>query len=118
MALIIMGLVLGLPLMALGIWSGRREGRKLGEAKAKAKAAQAWPQTQAKILSHDVRETKRRGDSGYVYESEALIRYSYVADGVERQGTRIRFAKVAFITPALAQKLLDKWPVGATVPIF
>lgn len=108
-------LIVAALLLAAAGWAAWLRIRKRREADAVA----TWPETKARILSHDVEErfgTDSEGRPDYDYVPR--ISYRYEAGGSVRTGSRIGLENDCFATASAAEKHLGQWPVGSDVPVY
>lgn len=110
-------ILLGLPLLGLGIWGLYR-----GLATLK------WPHTTATILDANLRLRESTPnhptvDSGPVHVRErsetasVAFRYEYAVDGTKYIGDGIEVADFGLQNSALARTQYDKYPVGSTAQV-
>jgi hypothetical protein len=81
--------------------------------KRNAEAA-TWPSVKGEIRYSATEEV--RGDDDISHS--AAVQYNYVVDGKPYVGNRILYGNTTFSNPRDAQKLCDKYPVGATVDVY
>lgn len=83
----------------------------------KAKAAEAWPVTPGQILSCKVERHISTDSDGHTTTSyEPKLEYSYSVMGTPMQANRISYGSVKTNYKS-AQKLADRYPVGAQVSV-
>ena len=95
------------------LWSGWAH-RK---ARALVEAATRWRDAPGKVVASDVE--LRGGGATYNRSSYyvPLIRYTYVVNGQERTGARLRFGLVTARSRGAAAKMLAPYPAGAAVQV-
>ena len=95
------------------LWSGLAHRR----SRALVHAARRWRDAPGKVVATDVEQrgtsTGAGGNSYYV----PLIRYTYVVNGREREGARLRFGMTTARTRGGAGKMLAPYPAGAAVQV-
>jgi len=97
----------------IGMRSGQREAREsIGWPTAPGTILESEVLAQAGMRATDERPTKRAGTS-----HRARVRYSYVAGGAERFGTRIEVFQRYHPTPEEAAAQLAPYPAGAPVTV-
>jgi len=101
-------------LAAIGaLWSGLAHRRSRGLVAA----ARSWRDAPGKVVATDVEQrgtsTGAGGNAYYV----PLIRYTYVVNGREREGARLRFGMTTARTRGGAGKMLAPYKVGAAVQV-
>jgi hypothetical protein len=95
------------------LWSGlvHRRARSLTEA------AKRWLDAPGTIVATDVEQrggiSATNRNSYYV----PLVRYTYVVNGREREGSRLRFGMATARTRGGAEKMLAPYPPGAAVKV-
>jgi Protein of unknown function (DUF3592) len=95
------------PIAAFFYFTGRKY-------QALAAASAAWPTVPGRVLACEVIE-QRRPKGGNTYRSN--ICYEYGVSGTRHEGTVIQFGAMDMATEAAAQKILDPYPVGASVTV-
>ena len=81
-----------------------------------ARASKNWKKVKGKIISSQVIEYERGGESG-AKSSKANIEYGYEIDGRAFLGNRISFS-LPDHRPATAAALVVRYPSGAPVDVF
>ena len=84
-------------------------------ARAAVAAAERWPSAPGKILATEPQ--RRGGSSGRNQYYVPLVRYSYVVNGREREGSRLRFGYTSARSRGGAEAMLAPYPVGAEVKV-
>lgn len=86
-------------------------------ARAKATAAERWRTASGKVTETGISsKSGHTSGGGYVYFTP-WIRYSYVADGTERVGQRLRFGDVTTRTRGGAETIIARYPAGAEIKV-
>ena len=84
-------------------------------AVAKAKAAESWPITGARVLSSEVRvEESSDNDGGSTTWYNPVVVYSYTVSGKEFTGSRLRFGNPRSASRKKAEAAIAPYPVGIT----
>lgn len=78
-------------------------------------AAAAWPETSGTIITSEV--DREYGDDSDATYSAGIV-YTYEVDGKSYKGNRIAYASNGYSSAADAQVVCDRFPVGATVPVY
>jgi hypothetical protein len=94
------------------LWAGLAYRR----SRALVEAAKQWREAPGKVAATDV---ERRGGRTTAHDAYyvPLIRYTYVVNGREREGARLRFGLVTARTRGGAEKMLAPWPAGAAIQV-
>jgi hypothetical protein len=95
------------------LWSGLAHRR----ARALVDAAARWPDAPGKVVGTDV---EQRGSSSTTTGSTyyvPLVRYTYVVNGREREGSRLRFGLTTARTRRGAEAMLAPYPAGTAVKV-
>jgi len=109
-----LGIFVALVGLAGALWAARAHFR----SRAQVEAARRWLDAPGKVLSTDIQQ--RGGGSASrrtAYYYFPLIHYSYVVNGRERQGSRLRFGLTSTRSRAGAAQILAPWPVGAAIQV-
>lgn len=108
---------LGIFVALIGLVVGLLTARGHRRARANASAAQRWRSAPGKVIETGIGvQTGHNSSGGYSYFSP-WIRYSYVADGTERTGQRLRFGDVTTRTRGGAETILGRYPAGAEIKV-
>jgi hypothetical protein len=95
------------------LWAGWAHRR----SRALVDAAKRWLDAPGKIVATDV---ERRGGGSTTARNAyyvPLIRYTYVVNGREREGSRLRFGMFSARTRGGAEKMLVAYPAGAAINV-
>jgi len=86
----------------------------------RSRGAKGWPVTGGRVLHSSVQASHRRDSKGrtsLVYEPAVV--YEYLVDGQHFQSQRLSFNAVfGSSLPALAQRVVARFPPGSAVPVF
>lgn len=108
----------GYALIVFGIAWAAAFGLAHVRAAGKAKAAESWPGTLAKIVSSEVAVEEDRdhdGDRTTWYVPRVV--YAYAAGGRQLEGSRIRFGQLRFGNRKKAEAALAPYRAGGTAPV-
>lgn len=87
----------------------------IARGRRSAEAVKSWSQTTGHILQSYVGRRSSNHSSAYYAE----ILYEYVVDGRRYQSTQVRPGiEIGFGARSIPQQMVDRFPVGATVPVF
>ena len=102
-------------LLGLGgaLWAGLAHVRARGQVEA----AKRWLDVPGKVLSTNVEQRGSMGSGRNSRYYVPQIRYSYVVNGRERQGSRLRFGLPSARTRGGAEQMLAAWPVGGAIKV-
>jgi hypothetical protein len=107
-----LGIFVALVGLVGGLWSGLVHRR----ASAQRAASERWLNAPGRIVAAEVRRGGGTTSSHYAYYVPA-VRYTYVVNGREREGTRLRFGMPSARSPGGVQAMLRPYPPGATVQV-
>ncbi|MBV9882837.1 MAG: DUF3592 domain-containing protein [Sphingomonadaceae bacterium] len=108
---------LGIFILLIGLVGGLWAGLAHRRASAQRAAAERWLSAPGKIVAADaVLRGGTQTYNRYSYYSPA-VRYTYVVNGREREGNRLRFGMPSAKTRGGIEKMLKPYPVGATVQV-
>ena len=106
---------LGIFVALIGLLGALWAGLAYRRATALVEAAQRWLDAPGKIVSSQV--DRRGGSSGRNQYYVPLVSYTYVVNGRERAGSRLRFGTARTRSRAAAEKLLAPYPAGAEIKV-
>jgi hypothetical protein len=108
---------LGIFVALIGLVGALLAGLGWRRARALTEAAQRWLDAPGKVLAASA---ERRGGGSATSRNAyyaPLIRYAYVVNGREREGSRLRFGLTTARSRGGAEKLLAPYPVGAAIKV-
>ena len=78
---------------------------------------QAWPTTEGKVISSEVRPTEVWGRAGPIQYYAADVKYEYAVNGKTLTGSQLAFGTDSglFSDPARALQEVEQYPIGRTV---
>jgi hypothetical protein len=106
-----LGIVVTLVGLAAAFFTGRGHVR----ARASIEAAKRWPAAPGTVIASQV--DRRCGSSGRNAYYVPTIQYSYVVNGRERQGARLRFGATNMRSRSGAEAALAPYPAGADIQV-
>ena len=106
-----LGIFVALIGLVGALWAGLAHRR----ASALVEAAQRWRDAPGKVVASQV--DRRGGASARNAYYAALVSYTYVVNGRERAGSRLRFGTARARSRAAAEKLLAPYPAGVEVKV-
>jgi hypothetical protein len=105
-----LGIFVALIGLVGALWSGLAHRR----ARGLVEAAQRWRDAPGRIVGSQV---ERRGATSRNAYYVPVVRYTYVVNGRERQGSRLRFGMTTSRSPRGAEAMLAPYPVGAEISV-
>lgn len=105
-----LGIFVALIGLVGALWAGRGHRR----ARALIEASERWLDAPGKVIASQVEMRGVRGESGYYVP---LVRYAYVVNGREREGSRLRFGMTTARSRRGAEAMLAPYPAGADVKV-
>lgn len=104
----------GIGLILLGLVWAAAFGYAHFRAVGKAKAAESWPSTIARVVSCEVVEEESSDRHGHTTTwYNPVVVYSYTAGGREHQGRRLRFGNYRSGSRKKAEAALAPYPAGS-----
>jgi len=107
-----LGIFVALIGLVGALWAGLAWRRAL----ALTEAALRWLDAPGKVTAASA-ELRGGGSASRSTYYAPLIRYTYVVNGREREGSRLRFGLTTARSRAAAEKLLAPYPVGAAIKV-
>ncbi|MGE4220195.1 MAG: DUF3592 domain-containing protein [Alphaproteobacteria bacterium] len=80
----------------------------------RARRSRAWPKVQGTVTAHELRRPLVNGQG----IATPRVRYEYVCDGTVYRNDEILFGGHAPYGSALAQTVLDRYPIGSAVTVI
>ena len=108
-----LGIFVALIGLALGFWGFTANRR----ASALREAATRWREAPGKVVLSEVDQRGSSVSSSRYAYFVPIVHYTYVVNGRERQGTRLRFGLPRSRSPSGARAMLAPYPVGAAVTV-
>ncbi len=82
-----------------------------------ASASSGWPTADGRVLSSRVERSRGSSDSRDSYRYSPAIRYSYSVDGKQYTGDRVSFRDDHYGRREKAQRIVDEYATGSSVPV-
>jgi hypothetical protein len=79
------------------------------------KASAAWPKTAGRIVKSAI--TERKSDNEGESDNIPTLEYTYDVDRNNYSGNNISYKVISLTRPA-AEKILEKYPIGATADVY
>lgn len=109
---------IGLIALAIALGAAAAFLVRWGRAGARAVAGATWPTTLATVVYSEVAAEERKGTNGATTSRYVpVVAYEYAVDGAVYQAARLRFGDASKARAEEAQKLVERFPVGAGIEI-
>src|ERR1700712_773829 len=108
-----LGIFVALIGLVGAVWTGRAHVR----ARSLVAAAKSWSSAPGRMVSAEVERRGSTSGNAQTNYYAPLVRYTYVVNGRERQGSRLRFGMASARTRGGAQSMIAPYPAGASVQV-